>query len=39
MLVRKHEGKTGVGRPRRRWEDNTKLDILELGRDSVVGFT
>jgi hypothetical protein len=25
-LVRKHEGKRPLGRPRRRWEDNIKMD-------------
>jgi hypothetical protein len=31
LLVGKHEGKRQLGRPRRRWEDNIKLDILEVG--------
>ena len=31
VLVRKPEGKRPLGRPRRRWEDNIKLDLLEVG--------
>jgi hypothetical protein len=27
------EGKRPLGRPRRRWEDNIKLDIREIGID------
>jgi len=27
VLVRKHEGKRSLGRPRRRWEDNIKKDL------------
>jgi len=30
-LVRKSEGKRPLGRPRRRWEDNIKMDIQEVG--------
>ena len=26
----KHEGKRPLGRPRRRWEDNIKIDIQEV---------
>ena len=29
--VRKPEGKRVLGRPRRRWEDNIKLDLQEVG--------
>ena len=32
ILVRKPEGKKPVERPRRRWEDNIKLDLQEVGR-------
>ena len=32
VLVGKPEGKRPLGRPRRRWEDNIKLDLQELGR-------
>ena len=27
----KSEGKRPLGRPRRRWEDNIKMDLLEVG--------
>jgi hypothetical protein len=30
-LVRIHEGKRPLGRPRRRWEDNIKMDLEEVG--------
>ena len=32
VLVGKPEGKRPVGRPRRRWEDNIKMDLEEVGR-------
>jgi hypothetical protein len=31
ILVRKPEEKTPLGRPRRRWEDNIKMDLRERG--------
>ena len=31
VLVGKPEGKRPVGRPRRRWEDNIKMDLREVG--------
>ena len=31
VLVGKPEGKRPLGRPRRRWEDNIKLDLREEG--------
>jgi len=31
VLVGKPEGKRPLGRPRRRWEDNIKLDLQEVG--------
>ena len=31
VLVGKPEGKRPLGRPRRRWEDNIKMDIQEEG--------
>jgi len=49
ILVGKPEGKRLLGRPRRRWEDNIKMDLREVGcegmdwielaqdRDKVVG--
>ena len=30
FLVGKHEGKRPLGRPRRRWEDNIKMDLREV---------
>jgi len=30
VLVRKPEGRRPLGRPRSRWEDNIKMDILEV---------
>jgi len=32
VLVGKPEGKRPWGRPRRRWEDNIKMDLREVGR-------
>jgi len=31
VLVGKPEGKRSLGRPRRRWEDNIKMDLREVG--------
>ena len=31
VLLWKPEGKRPLGRPRRRWEDNIKMDLLEVG--------
>ncbi|KAJ4438916.1 hypothetical protein ANN_14870 [Periplaneta americana] len=33
VLVGRPEGKRLLGRPRRRWEDNIKLDLREVGYD------
>ena len=33
VLVGKPEGKRLLGRPRRRWEDNIKMDLQEVGGD------
>jgi hypothetical protein len=30
VLVGKPEGKRPLGRPRRRWEDNIKMDVQEV---------
>ena len=30
-LMGKPEGKRPLGRPRRRWEDNIKMDLQEMG--------
>jgi hypothetical protein len=35
VLVGKPEGKRPMGRPRRRWEDDIKIDLQEVG--GVVG--
>jgi hypothetical protein len=32
-LVRRPEGRRPLGRPRRRWEDNIKRDLQEVGGD------
>ena len=32
VLVGKPEGQRPLGRPRRRWEDNIKMDLEEVGR-------
>ena len=31
VLVGKPEGRRSLGRPRRRWEDNIKMDLQEVG--------
>jgi len=31
VLVRKPQGKRPLGRPRRKWEDNIKMDLQEVG--------
>ena len=31
VLIGKPEGKRPLGRPRRRWEDTIKMDLLEVG--------
>ena len=35
VLVGKHEGKKSLGRRRRRWEDNIKKDLQEVGYGGV----
>jgi hypothetical protein len=35
ILVGKPEGKIPLGRPRRRWVDNIKMDLRESGRDGM----
>ena len=32
VLVGKPEGKRPLGRPRHKWEDNSKMDLQEVGR-------
>jgi hypothetical protein len=31
MLVGRPEGRRPLGRPRRRWEDNIKMDLQDMG--------
>jgi hypothetical protein len=31
ILLEKPDGKRSLGRPRRRWEDNIKMDLQEVG--------
>jgi hypothetical protein len=31
ILMGKPEGKTPLGRPRRRWEDNIRINLIEIG--------
>jgi hypothetical protein len=35
LLVGKPEGKRTLGRPRRRWVDNIRMDLEEVGWDDV----
>jgi hypothetical protein len=35
VLVGKPEGKRPLGRPRRRWEENIKIDLQEVGCGSM----
>jgi hypothetical protein len=35
LLVEKPEGKRPLGRPRRRWIDNIKMDLSEIGLNVV----
>jgi hypothetical protein len=35
LLVGKSEGKRPLGRPRRRWVDNIRMDLAEVGWDDV----
>jgi len=37
VLVGTYEEKTPPGRPRRRWEDNIKVDLQEVGRGAWNG--
>jgi hypothetical protein len=34
-MVGKPEGKSPLGRPRRRWVDNIKMDLREIGWDGM----
>jgi hypothetical protein len=35
VLVGKPEGKRPIGRPKRRWEDNIKMELQEVGCDGM----
>jgi hypothetical protein len=35
ILVGKPEGKSPLGRPRRRWVNNIKMDLREIGWDGM----
>jgi hypothetical protein len=35
VLVGKPEGKSPLGRPRRRWEDGIRMDLREIGLEGV----
>jgi len=35
VLVEKPERKRALGRPRRRWKDNIKMDLQEVGCEGV----
>jgi hypothetical protein len=35
VLVGRPEGKRKLGRPRRRWEDNIKMDLRDIGIDGA----
>jgi hypothetical protein len=35
ILIGKPEGRRPLGRPRRRWEDNIKMDLREIGFEDV----
>jgi hypothetical protein len=39
VLVEKPEGKRPLGRPRRRWEDGIKMDLMEIGWGLLSGFS
>jgi hypothetical protein len=37
ILVGKPDGRRPLGRPRRRWEDNIKMDLREIGWGALTG--
>jgi len=37
VLLRKPEGNRPLGRPKLRWEDNSKMDFQELGYEAWTG--
>jgi hypothetical protein len=38
ILVGKPEGRRPLRRPRRRWEDNIKMDLRDMGLGMWIGF-
>jgi hypothetical protein len=38
ILVGRPEGRRPLGRPRRTWEDNIKMDLREMGLAMWIGF-
>ena len=38
VLVEKLKRKRTFGRPRRKWEDNIKTDLREVGKEAFTGF-
>jgi hypothetical protein len=38
ILVGRPEGRIPLGRPRRRWDDNIKMDLREIGLGMWIGF-
>jgi hypothetical protein len=36
ILVGRPEGRRPLGRPRRRWEDNIKMDLREIGGEGCI---
>jgi hypothetical protein len=38
VLVGKPEGKRPLGRPRRKWEDEIRMDLREIGLRVWIGF-
>jgi hypothetical protein len=38
VLVGRPEGRRPLGRPRRRWEDDIKMDLQEMGWEAWIGF-
>jgi hypothetical protein len=38
VMVGKTEGKRQLGRPRRRWGDGIRMDLMEIGWELWIGF-
>jgi hypothetical protein len=39
ILVERPEGRRSTGRPKRRWEDNIKMDLQEVGCEAWTGLS